>query len=102
MTESSRTRQHTLKRTSEIFWQRLDKPLMKAIEVEHLSKVYPGGIRAVDDISFDVEEGEVWGFLGPNGAGKTTTIRMIITLGVPTSGSIKVFGLSTSAKTLPR
>jgi ABC-2 type transport system ATP-binding protein len=69
---------------------------MKAIEVEHLSKVYPGGIKAVDDISFDVEEGEVWGFLGPNGAGKTTTIRMIITLGVPTSGSIKVFGLDVS------
>ena len=66
---------------------------MKAIEVEHLTKVYPGGLRAVDDISFDVEEGEVWGFLGPNGAGKTTTIRMIITLAVPTSGSIKVFGL---------
>jgi ABC-2 type transport system ATP-binding protein len=66
---------------------------MNAIEVRHLSKVYPGGIKAVDDISFDVEEGEVWGFLGPNGAGKTTTIRMIITLGVPTSGSIKVFGL---------
>jgi ABC-2 type transport system ATP-binding protein len=66
---------------------------MKAIEVEHLSKVYPGGIKAVDDISFDVEEGEVWGFLGPNGAGKTTTIRMIITLAIPTSGSIKVFGL---------
>jgi ABC-2 type transport system ATP-binding protein len=69
---------------------------MKAIEVEHLSKIYPGGIRAVDDISFNVEEGEVWGFLGPNGAGKTTTIRMIITLGVPTSGSIKVFGLDVS------
>lgn len=65
---------------------------MKAIEVEHLTKVYPGGIKAVDDISFDVEEGEVWGFLGPNGAGKTTTIRMIITLAVPTSGSIRVFG----------
>jgi len=75
---------------------RLEKSLMKAIEVEHLSKVYPGGIKAVDDISFDVEEGEVWGFLGPNGAGKTTTIRMIITLGVPTSGSIKVFGLNVS------
>jgi ABC-2 type transport system ATP-binding protein len=65
---------------------------MKAIEVEHLSKIYPGGIKAVDDISFEVEEGEVWGFLGPNGAGKTTTIRMITTLGVPTSGSIKIFG----------
>jgi ABC-2 type transport system ATP-binding protein len=69
---------------------------MKAIEVEHLSKVYPGGIKAVDDISFDVEEGEVWGFLGPNGAGKTTTIRMITTLGVPTSGSIRVFGIDVS------
>jgi ABC-2 type transport system ATP-binding protein len=70
---------------------------MKAIEVEHLTKVYPGGIRAVDDISFDVDEGEIWGFLGPNGAGKTTTIRMITTLAVPTSGSIKVFGLDVSS-----
>jgi ABC-2 type transport system ATP-binding protein len=69
---------------------------MKAIEVEHLSKIYPGGLKAVDDISFDVEEGEVWGFLGPNGAGKTTTIRMITTLGVPTSGSIKIFGTDVS------
>jgi ABC-2 type transport system ATP-binding protein len=69
---------------------------MKAIEVEHLSKVYPGGIKAVDDISFEVDEGEVWGFLGPNGAGKTTTIRMITTLGVPTSGSIKIFGTDVS------
>jgi ABC-2 type transport system ATP-binding protein len=69
---------------------------LKAIEVEHLSKLYPGGIKAVDDISFEVEEGEVWGFLGPNGAGKTTTIRMITTLGVPTSGSIKIFGTDVS------
>jgi ABC-2 type transport system ATP-binding protein len=72
------------------------KQPLKAIEVEHLSKFYPGGIKAVDDISFDVQEGEVWGFLGPNGAGKTTTIRMITTLAVPTSGSIKVFGLDVS------
>jgi ABC-type phosphate/phosphonate transport system ATPase subunit len=43
------------------FSQRLDKPLMEAIEVEHFSKVYPGGTKAVDDISFDVEEGEAWG-----------------------------------------
>ncbi|MDA4117077.1 MAG: ATP-binding cassette domain-containing protein [Thaumarchaeota archaeon] len=66
---------------------------MKAIEVEHLTKFYPNGVRAVDDISFSVEEGQIFGFLGPNGAGKTTTIKVITTLGVPTSGSVRVFGI---------
>jgi len=66
---------------------------MKAIEVNSLTKVYSNGTRAVDDISFSVEEGEIFGMLGPNGAGKTTTIKMITTLGRPTAGSISVFGI---------
>ncbi|HEY5578377.1 MAG TPA: ATP-binding cassette domain-containing protein [Acidimicrobiia bacterium] len=67
------------------------------VEVEELVKVYPGEIRAVDDISFEVNEGEVFGFLGPNGAGKTTTIRMIVTLLRITSGRIVVAGIDVSA-----
>jgi len=62
------------------------------IEVKDLVKVYNGSLRAVDSISFDVEEGEVFGFLGPNGAGKTTTIKMLTTLLMPTSGLCKVCG----------
>jgi len=49
------------------------------VEVTDLVKVYPGGTRAVDGISFGVERGAFLGFLGPNGAGKTTTIKMLIT-----------------------
>ena len=63
-----------------------------AIEVSHLSKVF-GGRSAVDDVSFSVGKGEVFGFLGPNGAGKTTTVRMLGTLIAPTSGSASVAGL---------
>lgn len=55
--------------------------------------MYSGGTRAVDDIGFSVDEGEIFGLLGPNGAGKTTVIKMITTLAQPTSGSIKVFGV---------
>ncbi|MFB6166667.1 MAG: ATP-binding cassette domain-containing protein [Candidatus Nanohaloarchaea archaeon] len=61
------------------------------IEVSHLEKVY-GGEAAVDGMSFEVEEGEVFGVLGPNGAGKTTTIGMLSTLRTPTSGSATVNG----------
>ena len=63
-----------------------------AIEVSHLSKVF-GGRTAVDDVSFSVGQGEVFGFLGPNGAGKTTTVRMLGTLIAPTSGSASVAGI---------
>jgi ABC-2 type transport system ATP-binding protein len=66
---------------------------LKAIDVESLTKVYADGTKAVDDISFSVEEGEIFGLLGPNGAGKTTTIKMITTLAKPTAGIIKVFGV---------
>jgi ABC-2 type transport system ATP-binding protein len=66
---------------------------LKAIEAENLSKIYPPDIRAVDSISFSVDEGDVFGLLGPNGAGKTTTIKMITTLTTPSSGWMKVFGV---------
>jgi ABC-2 type transport system ATP-binding protein len=59
------------------------------IQVEHLVKQF-GDFTAVDDISFDVEEGEVFGILGPNGAGKTTTLEIIETLQSPTSGGVIV------------
>jgi ABC-2 type transport system ATP-binding protein len=65
-----------------------DVPLV----IENLSKEYPGGLRAVDDLSFRVEKGQVLGLLGPNGAGKTTSLRMLMGLIRPTDGSIRVFG----------
>ncbi len=64
---------------------------MSSIEVAGLVKRF-GPLTAVDDISFRVGEGEVFGFLGPNGAGKTTTINMLCTLMRPTAGSAKVAG----------
>jgi ABC-2 type transport system ATP-binding protein len=69
------------------------KRLLIAIEVKSLTKVYGVETRAVDNITFSVDEGEVFGLLGPNGAGKTTTIKMITTLAKPTSGSIRVLGI---------
>jgi ABC-2 type transport system ATP-binding protein len=62
------------------------------IEVKGLTKVFDNGVKAVDNISFDVEEGEILGFLGPNGAGKTTTLNMLSTLLRPTSGTAAVNG----------
>lgn len=66
----------------------------KIIEVKGISKVYPGGVKAVDNISFSVNEGEFFGFLGPNGAGKSTTINMLVNLVRKTSGEILIDGLS--------
>ncbi len=63
------------------------------IEVADLVKVYAGGTRALDGITFGVEAGEFFGFLGPNGAGKTTTIRILSTLLRQTSGTAHVAGL---------
>jgi ABC-2 type transport system ATP-binding protein len=62
------------------------------IRVEHLTKTY-GAVQAVNDISFEVDQGEIFAFLGPNGAGKTTTIKMLTTLLRPTSGSVEIDGL---------
>ena len=65
---------------------------MAIVETHELTKIFPGDIRAVDGIDFEVHEGEIFGFLGPNGAGKTTTIKMLNTLIRPTSGSAIVTG----------
>ena len=64
---------------------------MKAIEVINLTRNF-NGLCAVDGISFEVEQGEIFGFLGPNGAGKTTTIRMLTGQLRPSSGSARVMG----------
>jgi ABC-2 type transport system ATP-binding protein len=69
-----------------------------AIEVSHLSKVYEGKVTAVEDITFQVSPGEVFGLLGPNGAGKTTTLRVLITVLRPTGGTARVLGLDVVAQ----
>jgi ABC-2 type transport system ATP-binding protein len=60
--------------------------------VSGLTKRYPGGLTAVDDLSFRVERGQVLGLLGPNGAGKTTVLRMLMGLIQPTNGELRAFG----------
>jgi ABC-2 type transport system ATP-binding protein len=62
------------------------------IEVERLTKAYPGGVEAVRGITFTVEPGEVFGLLGPNGAGKSTTVGMLTTTVAPTSGTARLAG----------
>ena len=69
------------------------------IHVKSLSKTF-GEVKAVDNVSFDVQAGEIFAFLGPNGAGKTTTIQMLTTLLRPTDGSLSVDGLDPVAKPL--
>jgi ABC-2 type transport system ATP-binding protein len=64
---------------------------MSIIEVSHLTKYY-GKARGIVDVSFKVEEGEIFGFIGPNGAGKSTTIRLFLSLIYPTKGEAKIFG----------
>ena len=59
-----------------------------------------GPVRAVDDLSFEVAQGEVFGLLGPNGAGKTTVIRVVTTLLKPAAGTMRVFGLDTRRSTM--
>ena len=68
------------------------------INASHLTKRY-GDITAVDDISFDIRKGELFGFLGPNGAGKTSTINMIIGLSRPSAGTITVDGIDVASRT---
>ena len=63
------------------------------IQLEHVSKVYGGTHKAVDDCSFSVEDGKITGFIGPNGAGKTTTIKMIMGILEATEGSIFLDGM---------
>lgn len=64
-----------------------------AITMTNLTKMY-GTSKAVDDVSFNVNKGELFGFLGPNGAGKTTTIKMLIGLLEPTSGEAEIMGVN--------
>ncbi len=72
---------------------------MQAIEVSHLVKRF-GSLTALDDISFSVGEGEIFGFLGPNGAGKTTTIRILTGISSPTSGTATIFGHDIERETI--
>lgn len=62
------------------------------IKAEGLTKIFNGGLVAVDHINFSVKHGEIFGFLGPNGAGKTTTINMLITVLKPTQGTAYILG----------
>ena len=64
---------------------------MNVVEINNLTKMY-GKARGIEDVSFNVEEGEIFGFIGPNGAGKSTTIRTLLSLIYPTSGSATIFG----------
>ncbi len=64
---------------------------MPIIELSHISKSF-GAVKAVDDVSFSVEKGELFGLLGPNGAGKTTSIRCMLDIFKPDSGSVSILG----------
>ncbi|MCB2297962.1 ABC transporter ATP-binding protein [Clostridium tagluense] len=64
---------------------------MNIIEIKNLTKNY-GVARGITDVSFNVQQGEIFGFIGPNGAGKSTTIRTLLSLIYPTSGSATIFG----------
>lgn len=66
--------------------------MQQIVKVSHLTKQF-GSFTAVNQLSFSVEQGDVYGFLGQNGAGKSTTIRMLLTLITPTEGDIELFGL---------
>jgi ABC-2 type transport system ATP-binding protein len=66
---------------------------MKVLEANSLSKAY-GNLKAVDDLSLAVHEGEIYGLLGLNGAGKTTTIRMFLDMIKPSAGTVKLFGMN--------
>ena len=86
----------------------MDSTRLNAIEVSHLRRTFTSSIGvikrtareivAVDDVSFEIEEGELFGLLGPNGAGKTTTTKMLTTLLIPTAGSAAVAGFDVVAQ----
>jgi len=71
---------------------------MKAVAANHLSKIYASGKQALNDVSFSLNEGEIYGFLGPNGSGKTTTVKLLTGILAPTQGSGIVFNLNPAAE----
>ncbi len=74
---------------------------MQALQVEQVSKNYDQ-FKAVDGVSFSIEEGRLFGLLGPNGAGKTTTMRMIVNIIIPDAGRVQIFGGAFSEETKNR
>jgi ABC-2 type transport system ATP-binding protein len=74
-----------------------DEHMENAIEIRNMTKIF-GDFTAVNNVSFSVKKGDVFGFLGPNGSGKTTVIRMIMGLITPTSGKGKVLGFDVSTE----
>lgn len=72
--------------------------MTKAVELNGVTKVFPGGKRAVDGLTVSLEPGQVFGFLGPNGAGKTTTVKLLTGMLSPTAGSCGVFGINPAAE----
>ncbi len=66
------------------------------VSTEKLSKIFPNGTKAVDNISFSLQRGEIFGFLGPNGAGKTTTVKLLCGMLTPTDGKSQVLGIDPS------
>ncbi len=67
------------------------------VEVEDLQKIYPGGVKALNGVSFRVSKREIYSLLGPNGAGKTTTMKIIATLLKPTAGKALVMGIDVTS-----
>jgi len=74
---------------------------MNVVEISHITKSFKGA-RAVDDISFSIGQGEIFGMVGPNGAGKTTTIRMLMDILKPDSGEISILGEAIKEETKNR
>ncbi len=79
------------------FYCSREKPVADALEILNLVKKYDSLI-AVNDVTFNVKPGEIFGLLGPNGAGKTSLISTIVTVEKPTSGSVKIFGTDVSVQ----
>jgi ABC-type multidrug transport system, ATPase component len=67
--------------------------MTKALHIKNLTKTYSNGLKALKDISIDIEQGDFFALLGPNGAGKSTTIGIISSLVKKTSGHVSIYGI---------